>query len=151
MKTARKQIQLAIVNLLKTISKDNDFEVDLHGRVYDRQIFYDDVESFPTLCVIKGEEQRLYQPGQAWADLPLQIRIWTKGTKDFDAEEQLETIFGEIENLLHNNTRLSFGDNGEFSVDILINSISDDEGLLANEKRALGEMEITVRRHIDFV
>lgn len=148
MQTARKKIQTALVDLLKTIKIDNGFSVDLFDRVYDRQIFYDDVRNYPEVCVIKGPETRKYEPGmQAWGNIQFIIRIWTKDSQTTKADEQLENIFGEIENLLQNNTRLLY-DTNQHTVDILIDQITDDEGLMAEEGKAMGEMELTILRHL---
>ena len=138
MANKRTQIVDAIVDLLKeNLTGDSPYITNVFQNVKNRQIFWDDVNDYPSICVYSGAETREYLPGDfKWAFLTVNIMIVVN---DEDSKARLEEIFDDIEAILDNNNDLTVEGN-DLSTDIRILSLSDDEGLL----NPLGVGEITL-------
>lgn len=138
MANKRTQIVDAIVDLLKeNLTGDSPYITNVFQNVKNRQIFWDDVNDYPSICVYSGAETREYLPGDfKWAFLTVNIMIFVN---DEDSKARLEEIFDDIEAILDNNNDLTVEGN-DLSTDIRILSLSDDEGLL----NPLGVGEITL-------
>jgi hypothetical protein len=73
------------------------------------------------------------------------VKVYCK-SEDY-AQEQLELLLGDIETCVDNNRRLVYDTtNGYETTEILIDSITTDEGLLA--PYAVGEIYLQVRYQI---
>ena len=129
MANKRTQIVDAIVDLLKeNLTGDSPYITNVFQNVKNRQIFWDDVNDYPSICVYSGAETREYLPGDfKWAFLTVNIMIFVN-----DEDSNIEAI-------LDNNNDLTVEGN-DLSTDIRILSLSDDEGLL----NPLGVGEITL-------
>jgi len=139
MATQRQQIITQLVTNLKTIDGTTPWASKLWDNVFDRLIFWDEVNDFPTVSVVSGNESREYLPGNfKWAYLTVSIRIYVKAD---DPKLELENIFGDIESVLDDNNNL-----GGLCTDIRILSLTDDEGLLA--PLGVGEMLLQVQYSI---
>lgn len=146
MASKRIQITNALVNLMKQNFNGvtSPYTSNVFENVYPRQIFWDEVQDWPTICVAQGIENREYLPGNfKWAMLYLTIRVYVH---DEEAKDLLEEFFGDIENLLDSNNTLTV-DGNDLCTDIRILTISDDEGLL--NPIGIGEVEIEVRYPIN--
>jgi len=142
--TARRDIVVALVDLLKQINGAGTFESNLSGNVEPRLIFWDEVKTFPTVSIVSGNELREYLPGGfKWGFLDIEIKIYVRQE---NAKEGIERIFFDIENLLDANTVLSYGYSGDATTDINILTITDDQGLL--EPEGVGDMTIQIRYQI---
>jgi hypothetical protein len=108
-----------------------------------RQVFWDEVTDYPSICVYPGTETREYLPGNfKWAFLTVNIRVFVN---DENAKDRLEELFDDIEYVIDNNNDL-FTDGNDLSTDIRLLSISDDEGLL--NPQGVGEITLEVRYEV---
>jgi hypothetical protein len=139
MATKRQQIVSEIVTNLKTIDGTTPWLSNLWNNVFDKLIFWDEVNDFPTVSVVSGDESREYLPGNfKWAYLTVNIRIYVKAD---DPKTELENIFGDIESVIDDTNEL-----GGLCVDTRILSLTDDEGLLA--PLGVGEIILQVQYSI---
>jgi len=116
---------------------------NIFGNAKAKQIFWDEVTDWPSICIYSGSETREYLPGDfKWAFLTVNIRIYVN---DENAKERLEEIFDDIEVIIDSNNDL-FTDGNDLSTDIRILSISDDEGLL--NPLGVGEITLEVRYEV---
>lgn len=137
-----------IVNQLVQLFKDNltgnsPYITNIFDNVKGKQIFWDEVTDYPTICIYAGTETREYLPGNfKWAFLTINIRIYLN---DEESKEKMEDVFEDIELLLDNNNDLTVN-NQDLSTDIRILSLADDEGLLA--PLGVGEIVLEVRYEV---
>jgi hypothetical protein len=137
----RQQIINEITNLLNTnLTGVSPYTTNIFDNAKNKQIFWDEVNDYPTICVYSGGETREYLPGDfKWSFLTVNIRIYVQHE---ESKERLEETFEDIEFVLDNNNTLTL--NGDdLCTDIRILSISDDEGLL--NPLGVGEMTLEVR------
>jgi len=141
MANRRQQIVTQLVNLLKTnLNGNTPYETNLFDNVFSKQIFWDEVGDYPTVCVYSGAESREYLPNDfKWSFLTVNIRIYVN---DEDSKDKIEQIFDDIETVLDENNTLTLEGN-DLCTDIRILSLADDEGLLA--PLGVGEMTLEVR------
>ena len=145
MANTRQQIIKGITDLLNNNFDGNTspYTTNIFENAKNKQIFWDEVEDYPTICVHSGTETREYLPGDfKWAFLSVTIRVYVN---DEDAKDRIEEIFDDIELLLDNNNNLTV-DGNDLSTDIRILSLSDDEGLL--NPLGVGEIELEVRYEV---
>jgi len=137
----RQQIVSALVDLFKTnLNGNSPYTTNIFENAYNKQIFWDEVEDYPTICVYSGTETREYQPGGfKWAFLSVNIRIYVN---EEDAKSKIEEVFDDIESLIDDNNNLTV-DGNDLSTEIRILSLSDDEGLLS--PLGVGEIDLEVR------
>lgn len=138
----RISIVKAIVNKLKTINGTGQFNTKLFNNVYPLLKFWDEVNDFPSVYVTPGSEMREYHPSDfTWGFLGIAIKVYTKGE---DAQEQLELLLEDIERVIDANRVLVYDTTNNYeTTEILITSITTDEGLLA--PYAIGEINLQVR------
>jgi hypothetical protein len=141
----RTSIVKALVEKLKTIDGNNPYRINLWNNAYAKLKFWDEVNEFPSVFVTPGSESREYHPGGfAWGHLGLCIKIYCKGD---ESQEELETLLEDIEHCVDSNRVLAYADMpGYETTEILIQSITTDEGLLA--PYAVGEINLQVRYQI---
>lgn len=141
MANRRQQIVTQLVNLISTnLNGNSPFETNLFDNVFSKQIFWDEVNDYPTVCVYSGAESREYLPNNfKWSFLTVNIRIYVN---DEDSKDKIEQIFDEIETVIDSNNTLTLEGN-DLCTDIRILSLADDEGLLA--PLGVGEMTLEVR------
>ena len=145
MANTRQQIVKAITDLINTNfdGQTSPYTVNIYDNAKNKQIFWDEVTDYPTICVYSGGESREYLPGNfKWAFLTVNIRVYVN---DEDAKDRIEEIFDDIETLLDNNNDLTVAGN-DLSTDIRILSLSDDEGLL--NPLGVGEITLEVRYEV---
>ena len=137
----RTQIVEEIVSLFKlNFNGNSPYVTDIFDNVKAKQIFWDEVNDYPAICVYPGTEIREYLPGDfKWGFLTVNIRIYVQ---DEEAHTKLEEIFNDIEALIDANNYLTVSGNN-LSEDIRLLSISDDEGLL--NPLGVGEITLEVR------
>ena len=142
--TRRLGITNALVEKLKQIDGNGDFNTNVYGNVSPRLKFWDEVNEFPAIHLNTGSETRQYQSG-GYKDrfLSITVRVYVQAE---DAVEALEELLEDIETVIETNSRLSYtnrrGDE-EFTQQITIVSIDTDEGVL--EPLGVGEMLLEVR------
>jgi hypothetical protein len=88
---------------------------------------------------------REYHPGDfAWGFLGVAVKVYCRGE---EAQDELEKLLEDIERCVDSNRNLVYDTNtGYDTTEILIQSITTDEGLLA--PYAVGEINLQVRYQI---
>lgn len=141
MTSKRTSIVAAIANKIKEIDGRNPSLSNLHGNVEPKLRFWDEINDFPFVCVVPGSEMREYLPGNfTWRYLNVSIKIYTRGE---DCAEQLELLLDDVERTIDDNRVLTYDDDGNETTEILVTSITTDEGLLA--PFGVGEINLQVR------
>jgi hypothetical protein len=141
--TKRRKITEALANLFKnTLTGESPYQTNVYGNSYAKLKFWDEIQDFPSIYITPGMEMREYLPGEfAWGMLSISLKAYCRGD---DAQTELEQLLADIELALDNNRRLVFDTTTlEETTEILITSITTDEGLLA--PYAIGEINLQVR------
>lgn len=143
-KTRRSSIVESLTEKIKEISLANGYSTDLGEQAYPRMIFWDDIDEFPCVCLVAGQEAIVHQGGGA-KDRYLDI-IVRAYVKDEESVVALERLLEDIEIILDKNGRLayvdSFGNQGT-TRDIIITMIDTDQGALS--PLGIGEMTLQVK------
>ena len=143
--TKRKKVVEAIVEQLKLIDGNHPFNTNVFGNVKGKMLFLDEIEQYPKVCVVAGNETREYQPGQfKWRFLNIGIRVYVRNEND--AQEELALLLEDIENVIDSNDTLVYDDtvSPHLSLtEMVIDSITTDEGVIS--PLGIGEIGITVR------
>lgn len=144
--TARTKIVKALAETFKNIDGTGNYTIDLQDQSYPKLRFWDEVNDFPSVYLSPGTETRDYQlAGFAWGMLNVCVKVYCKN--EDDAQTQLETLLADLEICINLNRQLVYdADNGYTTTEILIDSITTDEGLLA--PYAVGEIYLQVRYQI---
>ena len=144
-RTKRKKVVDAIVNKLKGIDGNHPFNSNVYDNVDGHLKFLDEIEQYPKLCVVAGDEFREYLPDQfKWRLLDITIRVYIKDEND--TQETLALLLEDIENIIDDNDSLVYDDTVSPSLSttsLTIGSISTDEGVIA--PLGIGEMTVRVR------
>lgn len=143
MATQRSKIVKALVSKLKLINGAPTYNSNLYGKnVVDKLRFWDEVNDFPYICVVAGNETREYHPGNfIWGFLNIALKLYVRGD---DSQDLLEKLISDVETVVAANENLVI--EGTTTTEILINSIVTDEGLLA--PYGVGEINILVRYQV---
>lgn len=138
----RTSIIKALATKLKTINGQAPYKVNLFNNVYPVLKFWDEVEDFPAIYLSPGSEQREYLPGDfAWGYLGVSLKVYCHGE---DSQDQLEKVLEDVERCVDANRVLVYDTTSNYeTTEILIQSITTDEGLLA--PYAVGEINLQVR------
>jgi hypothetical protein len=138
----RTSITKALTEKLKLIDGQAPYQVNLSNNAYAKLKFWDEVQDFPCVYLTPGSEMREYHPGDfAWGFLNIAVKIYCRGE---EAQEELEKLLEDVEHCVDSNRTLVYDtDTGYDTTEILIQSITTDEGLLA--PYAVGEISLQVR------
>ncbi len=138
----RTSIVKALVEKFKTIDGQQPYQVNLFNNAYDKLKFWDEVNDFPAVYVTPGSEMREYLPGEfTWGFLGVCVKVYCHGE---DSHQQLEQLLEDLEHCVDSNRVLVYdAASGYETTEILIQSITTDEGLLA--PYAVGEINLQVR------
>lgn len=138
----RTSIVKALVEKLKTIDGNGNNKTNLFNNAFAYLKFWDEVNDFPAVYVTPGTEMREYLPGNfVWCHMGIAIKLYTKGE---DAQQDLEALLEDCERVINANRVLVYDtENNYETTEILVTSITTDEGLLA--PYGVGEMNIQVR------
>jgi len=142
--TRRLGITNALVEKLKEIDGNGEFNTDMYGNVHPRLKFWDEVNEFPSIHLNAGSESRIYQAG-GYKDrfLSVTVRVYVQAE---DSVEALEELLEDIETVIETNSRLEYEDRRgvtHYTHQISIISIDTDEGVL--EPLGVGEILLEVR------
>lgn len=144
-RTKRTKIAEALAKKLKQIDGSHPFNINLFDNVESKLSFLDEIEQFPKVCVVAGDETREYQPGGfKWRFLTLTVRVYVHN--ETDAQEELALLLEDIERLIDESDALVYDDSvdpSEATTSITIESIGTDEGVIA--PLGIGEIVVTVR------
>jgi len=134
MSQRRKIVNYIIDNLklidgsISSLNSTYRFKTDLHTNVYRGFKGIDEINDFPSIYVVAGNETRNYNTKNiTLSNLPIIIRVYTY----FEEEELVNTYNGniiqDIEHVIYN-----LPSNFDLEIqDIQIQTINSDEGLLA--------------------
>ena len=141
----RNSIVKSLTEKLKTINGSAPYTIDLENAAYPKLVFWDEAVNFPSVYVTPGSEVREYLPSDfKWGFLGISLKVYCKGD---EAQEQLESLLEDIETCIDLNRVLVYDQSkGWETTEILITSITTDEGLLA--PYAVGEINLQVRYEI---
>ena len=141
-RTARKKIVDALVEQIKEIDGNFPYNSNVFNNVHGHMIFLDQIQEYPKVCVVAGDETREYQPGEfKWRFLNLDIRVYVEDQDD--PQEVLALLVEDIERVIDDNDVLTYDDTVSpnlTTTSLTLQSVSTDEGVLT----PLGIGEITI-------
>ena len=144
-RTARKKIVDSLVKQLKGVNGIHPYNSNLFNNVHGNMIFLDQIQEYPKVCVVAGDETRQYQPGEfKWRFLQVDIRVYVSNQED--SQEALAVLMEDIERVIDDNDILIYDDTVSpnlTTTSLTLLSLSTDEGVLA--PIAIGEMVIECR------
>jgi hypothetical protein len=139
----RTHILKALAEKLKLIDGTGIFKTNISNNSYPKLKFWDEVQDFPCIYLTPGTETRDYHPsGFTWAYLLICIKCYVKS--EDQTQENLELLLDDIERCVDANRVLVYDqDNNLETTEILVQSITTDEGLLT--PYGVGEIYLQVR------
>lgn len=139
----RTSIVKALSEKFKEIDGTGQYKTNLFQNSYPKLKFWDEVQDFPCVYLHPGSETREYLPSAfTWGMLNVCIKVYVRS--EDAAQEQLEQLLDDLELCIDNNRVLKYDvDNNLETTEILIQSITTDEGLLA--PYGVGEINLEVR------
>ena len=144
-RTARKKIADAIAAKIKLIDGQFPNNSNVFENAHTGMVFLDEIQEFPKVCVVAGDETREYQPNQfKWRFLNLDIRVYVEDQED--PQEVLALLMEDIERVIDNNDVLVYDDTvnpHQTTTSLTLESLSTDEGVL--EPLGIGEMTLVCR------
>lgn len=144
--TKRTQIVSALAEKFKIIDGTAPYITDLKNQSFAKLKFWDEINDFPGVYLTPGTELREYHPADfAWGMLGVCVKVYCKG--EDNSQEQLEQLLADLETCIDANRQLVYDSTNAYTTtEILIDSITTDEGLLA--PYAVGEINLQVRYQI---
>jgi hypothetical protein len=138
----RTSILKALIVKLNESLDGVQYTSNIYNNAHAKLRFWDEVQQFMAIYSSPGSEQREYLPGEfTWAYLGISLKLYCKGE---DSAEQLEQLLEDVESVVDANRVLVYDTvNNYETTEILISSITTDEGLLA--PHAVGEINLQVR------
>jgi len=144
-RTQRKKLALALAEKLKEIDGSYPYNTNVFDNVSSHLVFLDEIQQYPKVCVVAGDESRQYLPdGFKWRFLSLTIRAYVSNEED--AQEELSLLIEDIERIIDDNDVLVYDDSvspNEQTTSMTIESIGTDEGVIA--PLGIGEIVVEVR------
>ena len=144
-RTARKKIVDALVEKLQLIDGNHPFNSNVFSNAHSGMIFLDEIQEYPKICVVAGDETREYQPNEfKWRFLSLDIRVYVEDQED--PQEVLATLMEDIERVIDDNDVLIYDDTVSpnlTTTSLTLQSLSTDEGVLS--PLGIGEMTLECR------
>ena len=142
-RTARKKIVDALVEQIKEIDGNHPFNSNVFNNVHSGMIFLDQIQEYPKVCVVAGDETRQYQPGGfKWRFLTLDVRVYVENQED--PQEVLALMMEDIERVVDDNDMLIYDDTVSpalTTTSLTVSAMSTDEGAL----KPLGIGEVTLQ------
>ena len=144
-RTARKKIVEALVEQIKEIDGNHPYNSNVFNNVHSGMVFLDQIQEYPKVCIVAGDETREYQPGEfKWRFLSLDIRVYVEDQDD--PQEVLALLMEDIERVIDSNDVLTYDDTVSpnlTTTSLTLVSMSTDEGVLT--PLGIGEMTLTCR------
>lgn len=140
MSTKRTSIVTALAEKFKLIDGTAPYQINLFDNAHPKLKFWDEVQQFPAVFVTPGSEQRDYLPGDfTWGYLNVCVKAYVRGE---EPQAELEQLLEDLETVVDLNRVLEYSP-GKTTTEILVTSITTDEGLLA--PYGVGEINLQVR------
>ena len=144
-RTARKKITEALVERIKEIDGNHPYNSNVFNNVHSGMVFLDQIQEYPKVCVVAGDEAREYQPGEfKWRFIGLEIRVYVEDQED--PQEVLALLMEDIERVIDDNDVLTYDDTVSpklTTTSLTLQSLSTDEGVLV--PLGIGELSIECR------
>ena len=145
-RTERNKIVDALVDQLKTnINGTAPYNSNIFNNAHGHLKFLDQIQEYPQVCVVAGDETRQYQPGGLkWRFLNIEIRCYI--SDETEPQETLALLCEDIERVIDNNDILTYDDTVSPNLNttsLTLLSIATDEGVLA--PLGIGELILSVR------
>ena len=144
-RTQRKKLAEALTNKIKEIDGNHPFKSNIFNNADSHLVFLDEIQQYPKVCVVSGDEVRQYQPGGfKWRLLTITSRAYVEDAND--PQEVLSLLLEDLERVIDDNDILVYDDTVSPNLQttsLTIQSIGTDEGVIA--PLGIGEMIITVR------
>jgi len=144
-RTARKKLVDALVEKIQGIDGNFPNNSNVFNNVHGGMVFLDEIQEFPKVCVVSGDETREYQPNEfKWRFLSLDIRVYVEDQED--PQEVLALLMEDIERVIDDNDVLIYDDTVSpnlTTTSLTLQSLSTDEGVLA--PLGIGEMTVECR------
>jgi hypothetical protein len=144
-RTARKKIAEALAKKFKEIDGSHPYNTNVFDNVGSTLTFLDDIEQYPKVCVVAGDETRQYLPdGFKWRFLLISVRAYISNEED--AQETLALLIEDLERVLDESDTLVYDDSVDpnlTTTSMTIQSITTDEGVIA--PLGIGEIIVEVR------
>ena len=144
-RTGRSKVVDALVEKLKGIDGRYPYNSNIFKNCHGGMVFLDEIQEFPKLCVVAGDETREYQPNEfKWRFLGLDIRVYVEDQED--PQEVLALLMEDIERVIDDNDVLIYDDTVSpnlTTTSLTLQSLSTDEGVLA--PLGIGEMTVLCR------
>lgn len=141
----RTSIVKALATKLQEINGEQPYNSNIYNNAFSYLKFWDEVQDFPSIYLTPGTEMRDYLPSDfTWGFLGVCVKLYCKGE---NATQDLENLLEDVERVIDNNRVLVYDqESGYETTEILITSITTDEGLLA--PYAVGEINLQVRYQV---
>lgn len=142
----RSSIVKALSNKINsTLTGENPYKTNLYNNCFPYLKFWDEVSNFPSVYITPGSETREYLPADfVWGYLNLSLKLYCKGD---DSQTELEALLEDVERCVDSNRTLKYDEENNYeTTEILITSITTDEGLLS--PYAVGEINLQVRYEV---
>ena len=141
----RTSIVKALAEKFKVIDGSTGYKTNIFNNSSPKLKFWDETNDFPSVFVVAGSEAREYHPSNfTWGYLGISLKVYCKGE---DSQQLLEDLLEDVENVIDANRVLVYDEtNGYETTEILVTSITTDEGLLA--PYTIGEINLQVRYQI---
>lgn len=138
----RTSIIKALTEKFKEIDGSAPYTVNLYNNAHAKLVFWDECSSFPAVYMTPGTEVREYHPGDfTWAFLNVCVKVYCRGE---ESSTELELLLEDLETCVDKNRVLIYDTLRNLeTTEILVQSITTDEGLLA--PYAVGEINLQVR------
>ena len=144
-RTARKKIVDALVEKIKGINGTHPFKTNVFNNVAGHMVFLDQIQEYPKVCVVAGDEAREYQPNEfKWRFLSIDIRCYVDSQED--PQEVLALLMEDIERVIDDNDVLIYDDTVSpnlTTTSLTLESLSTDEGVL--NPLGIGELTLLCR------
>jgi hypothetical protein len=144
-RTARKKIVNSLVDQLKEIDGNFPYNSNLFNNVHGNMVFLDQIQEYPKVCIVAGDETREYQPNEfKWRFLSLDIRVYVEDQDD--PQEVLALMMEDIERVIDDNDVLIYDDTVSpnlTTTSLTLESMSTDEGVLT--PLGIGELTLECR------
>ena len=144
-RTQRKKIAEALVEKFKQIDGNYPYNSNLYQNADSHLVFLDEIQQYPKVCVVAGDEERIYQPGGfKWRFVTVTIRAYVEDAND--PQEILSLLLEDIERVIDDNDILVYDSSVSPNLEttsMTIQQISTDEGVIT--PLGIGEMVLEVR------
>ena len=143
--TARKKIANKLAETFKEIDGSHPYNSNVFDNVGSKMVYLDEIEQYPKVCVVAGDESRQYLPdGFKWRFLILSVRAYVSNEED--AQEELALLIEDIETIIDESDALVYDDAVSPNLrttSMTIQSITTDEGVIT--PLGIGEVIVEVR------